>query len=143
MIILPGDRDFYSAVEYLDRHVSDRLESLATAAQQELQMQYTTGQKEPRVAHHQAEQPRDPRHAWIIGKLNHEPDDVDLGLHPKSWTVLSWKIPVMNGGPGYGVCDEEIEVFRSADRICAQAGGRWHAGWRGVSQGKDQRGDLL
>lgn len=36
-------------------------------------------------------------------------------LHPVSWTVLSWKIPVMMGGPGYGVCDEEIEVLISAE----------------------------
>jgi hypothetical protein len=28
-------------------------------------------------------------------------------LHPEFWTVLSWKIPVMIGGPGYGVNDEE------------------------------------
>ena len=43
-------------------------------------------------------------------------------LHPESWTVLSWKIPAMNGGPGCGACDEEIEVFGGADCLRAEAG---------------------
>lgn len=42
-----------------------------------------------------------------------------VGLHPESWTVLRWKIPVMIGGPGYEVDDEEIEVFEGADRLRA------------------------
>jgi hypothetical protein len=47
-------------------------------------------------------------------------------LPPESWTVLSWKIPVMIGGPGYGVDDEKIEVFGGADRLRAQAGDLIH-----------------
>ena len=64
-------------------------------------------------------------------------------LHPESWTVLSWKIPVMIGGSGYGVCDEEIEVQRGADRLRAQAGGGRHVSWRGMPQGRNQRGHVL
>lgn len=41
----------------------------------------------------------------------------DRDLHPEFWTVSSWKIPVMIGGPEYGGFDEEIEVFGGADRF--------------------------
>jgi len=43
-------------------------------------------------------------------------------LLPVSWTVLSWKIPVMIGGPEDGGIDEEVKFQRGVDRVCAQAG---------------------
>jgi hypothetical protein len=64
-------------------------------------------------------------------------------LLPVFWTVLSWKIPVMIGGQGSGANDEEVEIQRGADRVCVEAGRGWHDGWRGVSQDRDQRGDVL
>lgn len=52
-------------------------------------------------------------------------------------------IPVMIGGPGYGVSDKKDQVFGGADRLRAEAGRGWDVGRRGVPQSGDQRGDLL
>jgi integrase/recombinase XerD len=45
-----------------------------------------------------------------------------IDVLPESWTDLSWKNPVMIGGSGDGVSDEENEVFGGADRLRAEAG---------------------
>jgi hypothetical protein len=37
-----------------------------------------------RIAEHHGEQPDDPRHHWLIGELNFEPGEIDLGL-PAGW----------------------------------------------------------
>jgi len=67
----------------------------------------------------------------------------DGDLLPVSWTVLSWKIPVMIEGQGSGATDEEIEIQRGADRVRVEAGRGWDDGRRGVPQDGNQRSDLL
>src|SRR5215203_5214377 len=64
-------------------------------------------------------------------------------LPPIFWTALSWKIPVMPYGPIDGANNEDIEVFGGADCLRAEAGRGRRRDWRGLSQGRDFRGDLL
>src|SRR5688572_30682397 len=55
-------------------------------------------------------------------------------LLPVFWIALSWKIPVLQHGPGSGVDDEDVEVFGGADCLRAEAGGGWHRDRRDLPQ---------
>ncbi len=49
------------------------------------------------------------RHVGQVADFKAIEEDPDL--HAKFWTALSWTIPVMIGGPGYGVRDEAARLL--------------------------------
>ena len=80
--VLPDNRGLHAVVENLARHTADRLERGDVAAQHRLQILVDDEPRpdQTRIAEHHGEQPDDARHPWLIGELNFEPGEIDLGL---------------------------------------------------------------
>src|ERR1700730_11101623 len=65
-----------------------------------------------------------------------------LGPDPRSWTALSWKIPIQPW-PGGIMFDQEVAVQRAADCVCVAASLARNVHRGGLPEGRDQRGIVL
>jgi len=72
----------HAVVENLARYAANRLERGNVAAQNRLQILVNDEPRpdQARIAEHHGEQPDDPRHPGLVGELNLEPGEIDLGL---------------------------------------------------------------
>ena len=80
--VFPDHRRLHAVVENLARHTADRLERGDVAAQNRLQILVDDEPRpdQARIAEHHREQPDDARHPGLVGELNFEPGEIDLGL---------------------------------------------------------------
>ena len=80
--VFPDHRGLHAVVEDLARHPTDRLERGDVAAQNRLQILVDDEPRpnQTRIAEHHREQPDDARHLGLVGELNFEPGEIDLGL---------------------------------------------------------------
>ena len=80
--VFPDHRGLHAVVENLAWRSTDRLERGDVAAQNRLQIPMNNEPRpdQARIAEHHREQPDDARHPALIGELNFEPGEIDLGL---------------------------------------------------------------
>jgi len=80
--VLPDHRGLHAVVENLARYAANRLERGNVAAQNRLQILVNDEPRpdQARIAEHHGEQPDDPSHPGLVGELNLEPSQIDLGL---------------------------------------------------------------
>src|SRR5689334_10836451 len=80
--ILPGDGRLHAVIKDLAGNPADRSERRGMAAQDRLQVlvQDEPGPDQARVAQYQGEQPNNAFDPWLVGELNLEAGQVDLGL---------------------------------------------------------------
>src|SRR5918994_3680026 len=85
LIVLAGHCRLHAVIEDFDRHTAKRCECLHVTAQQRLQvlMHDVSCEDEARMPEHEAEQPDDTTGAGIVGEVDDETGEVDLGLYAR------------------------------------------------------------